>query len=57
MSAVIIRAAADVDDAEIAAWRAAADRALPCPFQILMQVPVLGVVAVTESGVQFLSLL
>ena len=53
MSAVIVRAAADIYNAEIAAWRSVADRALTRPFQVLMQVSVLGVVAVTERGVQF----
>ena len=52
-SAVIIRAAADIDDAEIAAWRPVADGALTCPLQIPVQVSVLSVIAVTERGVQF----
>ena len=53
MSAVIVRAAADIYNAEIAAWRSVADRALTRPFQISVQIPVLGVIAVTERGVQF----
>ena len=51
-SAVIIRAAADIDDAEIAAWRAVSDRAPSRPFQIPVQIPILCVVTVTERGVQ-----
>lgn len=48
----IIRAATDIDYSEVAAWRSMSDRALTCPFQVLMQISVLCVIAVTEREVQ-----
>lgn len=49
----IIRAATDIDYSEVAAWSPMSDRALTCPFEVLMQISVLCVIAVTKRGVQF----
>ena len=51
-SAPVFRASRCVDDAEITAGRAFADGAGPRPFQVFMQMTVLGVVAVAKSGVE-----
>ena len=48
----VIRAPADIYDSKIAAWRAFPNRSCPCPFQILVQMPVFRIITVAEGRIK-----